>query len=81
MFPITDYAIFQRRQAELLKQADMERLIHQAESDRPGTLRLRHVFASWLGLHLIKWGQKLKQVSASHNRQHTTSISTRSSSL
>jgi hypothetical protein len=81
MFQINNYAEFQRRQAQLIKKAEIERQLRQAESDKSGTVSLSRMVASWLGLHLIQWGQKLKQMSASHNRQHTTSISTRSSSL
>ena len=81
MFQIHDYAEFQRRQAQLIKKAEIERLLHQAEGDKPGAVSFARMVAFWLGLHLIQWGQTLKHLSASHNRQPTTSISTRSSSL
>ena len=74
MFPIHNYAEFQRRQAQLIKEAEIERLLRQAGCDRPEALRLRHIVVLWLGLHLIQWGQKLKHMSASHNCQHTASI-------
>ena len=81
MFQINDYAEFQSRQAQLIKKAELERQLRKAESDKPGIVSLSRIVASWLGLHLIQRGQKLKRMSASHDRQHTTSISTRSSSL
>ena len=81
MFPINDYAEFQRRQAQFIKKAEIERLLRQAEGDKSGTMSVPRMVAFWLGLHLIKWGQRLKYMSAFHNGKHTTSISTRSSSL
>ena len=81
MFQTNDYAGFQSRQAQLIKKAQLERQLRQAESNKRGTVSLSRMVAYWLGLHLIRWGQKLKRMSAPHDRQHTTSISTRSSSL
>jgi hypothetical protein len=81
MFPITDYAVFQRRQAELLKQAEIERLLRQAESDRPEALPIPRRGASWPGIHLVKWGRKLEQFGTPDNRQCATSVYARSSSL
>jgi len=34
MFPINDYAVFKRRQAELLKKAEIERLLRRAKGNR-----------------------------------------------
>lgn len=81
MYPMNDYAAFQRRQAELMKQAEIERLVRKTESDRSGALKLSRRGASWLGMHLIKRGQKLEHFGTSDNRQCTASISARSSSL
>lgn len=68
MFPINDYAEFQKRQAELLKQAEIERLLRKAESARPGKLRLPRQGAFWLGIHLVRWGEKLEQFGSSEKR-------------
>ncbi len=81
MYPMNDYAALQRRQADLMKKADIERLLREARDDRPGTLRLSRRGASWLGIHLVRWGQKLEHFGSSDNRQCTASISARSSSF
>ena len=59
MFPVSDYAVFERRQAELLKKAEIEQLLRQAKSDGSGTLPRRGAF--WLGVHLVKWGEQLER--------------------
>ena len=59
MLPINDYAVFERRQAELLKKAEIEQLLRQARGDGSGMLPRRG--ASWLGTHLIQWGQNLER--------------------
>lgn len=68
MFPINDYGEFQRRQAELLKQAEIGRLLREAENDGPGKLRLPRQGAFWLGMHLVRWGEKLEQFGSSEKR-------------
>jgi hypothetical protein len=79
MFPLNDYTVFQRRQAELLKRAEIEQLFQQAESDGSETLPRRG--ASWLGILLVKWGQKLERFGTSNHRQSAASTSERSLSL
>jgi hypothetical protein len=81
MFPLNDYAVFERRQAELLKKAEIEQLLRQAKSDRvrvPGLPR-RGVF--WLGVRLVQWGQHLEHFGDPDRCQPAPSISARSSSL
>lgn len=78
MFPINDYAVFERRQAELLKKAEIEQLLRQAESDRPETLRLSHRGAFWLGIHMVRWGKKLERFGTTETRQHAAPVLQRS---
>lgn len=59
MFPNNDYTIFQRRQAELFKQAEIEHLLRQAKNDGSPTLPRRGAF--WLGVRLVKWGEQLER--------------------
>lgn len=59
MFLNSDYAVFERRQAELLKKAEIEQLVRQARRD--GSERLPRRGAFWLGVHLVKWGQQLER--------------------
>ena len=80
MFSINDYAVFQRRQAELLKKAEIEQLLRQAKSGKPETLGLPRRGASWLGVHLVKWGQQLER-SGTSKHHRAASSSARSSSL
>ncbi|HLX58064.1 MAG TPA: hypothetical protein VKR83_13670 [Ktedonobacteraceae bacterium] len=77
MLPINDYAMFQRRQEELLKQAEIELLVRTAEDARPGAAKFPRKCASWLGIHLVRWGQKLEQFGTSEKRQHPASASAR----
>ena len=75
MFPIYDYSVFQRRQAELLKKAEIEQLLRQAEDKGSGTLPRRG--ASWLGVHLVKWGQQLERFGTPDHHKRAASISGR----
>ena len=81
MYPTNHYAEFQARQAELMKQADIERLLQEVKNDRPGTLRLSRRGASWLGIHLVRWGEKLERLGASQSCQSPVQATPRSSSL
>ncbi len=81
MFPIYDYASFMRRQEELLKEAEIQRLVRKAEGKNSGAFRLSRRGASWLGIHMVRWGQKLEQFGTAGNRQCAASISACSSSL
>ncbi len=81
MYPTNHYAAFQARQAELMKKADIERLLREAKDDRPGTLRLSRRGATWLGIHLVRWGQKLERLGASESCQSLVQATPRSSSL
>ncbi len=78
MFPIHihDYDSFQRRQAELLKEAEIQRLVRKAEGERAGALKLSRRGASWLGVHMVRWGQNLERFGTAGNHQCAASIST-----
>lgn len=79
MFPNSDYSVFERRQAELLKRAEIEQLLRQAKSD--GSERLPRKGAFWLGVHLVKWGQQLERFGTPDRCQRATAISARTSTL
>jgi hypothetical protein len=81
MYPTNHYAAFQARQAELMKKADIERLLREARDDRSGTLRLSRRGASWLGIRLVRWGEKLERLGASQSCQSPVQATPRSSSL
>ena len=76
MFPVNDYAVFEKRQAELLKKAEIEQLLRQAKDDGAGALPRRGAF--WLGVHLVKWGQQLERFGTPDRCQRAASISPRS---
>ena len=76
MFPISDYTVFERRQAELLKKAEIEQLLRQAKSDGSGRLPRRG--AAWLGVHLVKWGQNLERFGTPDDCESGASISAHS---
>ena len=76
MFPVNDYAVFERRQAELLKKAEIEQLLRQAKSDGSETLPRRG--ALWLGVHLVRWGEQLERFGTHNHRQSAASIPARS---
>ena len=75
MIPNSDYIVFERRQAELLKKAEIEQMLRQAKSDGSGTLSRRG--ASWLGVHLVKWGRQLERFGTPDHRRSASSISAR----
>jgi hypothetical protein len=76
MFPNNDYSAFERRQAELIKQAEIEHLLRQAKNDGSTTLPRRGAF--WLGARLVKLGEQLERFGAPNQGQHTASIPARS---
>lgn len=76
MFPVSDYAVFERRQAELLKKAEIEQLLRQAKSDGSGSLPRRSAF--WLGVHLVRWGQQLERFATPEHCQDAAPVSVRS---
>lgn len=66
MFPVDTYAMIQRRQEELLKQAERERL---ARAARPAGVSFHRKSASWLAMHLMRWGQRLDSSGKCENAQ------------
>ena len=81
MFPFNDYSVFDRRQAELRKEAEIERLLRQARSERTRRLGLPRRGAFWLGVRLVQWGQNLERFGSPDRYRQATSISVRSPSL
>ena len=75
MFPIDDYTVFQRRQAELVKKAEIGQLLLQVK--REGSQPLPRRGASWLGVHLVKWGEQLERFGNPECRRNAASISVR----
>ena len=81
MFPINDFSVLERRQAELRKEAEIERLVRQARSEGTRTLGLPRRGAFWLGVRLVQWGQNLERFGSPDRCQRVSSISVRSSSM
>jgi hypothetical protein len=58
MHPIDSYKMGQMRQEELLREAELERLVRAAMHHR--SQRFHRRWANWLGVHLVRWGQRLE---------------------
>ena len=54
-----NYRMFRRREAELLQQAEHERLMQEAKLQQRNQ-RFYRRYANWLGTYLVQWGRKLK---------------------
>ncbi len=70
MFPFDEYSIIRRRQEDLLRQAECERLLRTLQRSE----QLHRTLALWLGTHLVKWGQKLEQLGTLKNLHHSSSL-------
>ncbi len=55
-----NYVMGRRREADLLLEAEHERLARAAELQQRGKSKRR--FAGWLGDHFIRWGRKLERI-------------------
>ena len=59
MFPI-EYVMICRRQEDMLRQAEHERLLRTVEVPRQWNWRLAQKPFNWLGTRMVNWGQKLE---------------------
>jgi hypothetical protein len=77
MHPTDHYNTIRRGHEELLRRAEYERMARKAMVEQ-GTNRNIQRIASWLGMHLVSWGEKLERVGRFSEVQHSHSTSTRS---
>ena len=61
MYPFDTYVMARMRQDELLRQAERARLLQTVRSQPRSNWRLHQQYTTWLGTHMVKWGQKLEQ--------------------
>jgi putative methionine-R-sulfoxide reductase with GAF domain len=73
MYPINNYETIRRGHEELLKRAEYERMARKAIIEQRMNRKI-HKAANWLGIYLVRWGEKLEQFGTfSKVRQsHTT---------
>jgi len=74
MHPIDDYAMLQRRHEELRRQAEYERMARAADFKKRTNQQLPWNFANWLGVHMVKWGQKLEQFGTPKELQPSSTL-------
>jgi hypothetical protein len=61
MHPIDQYTTIKRRQEELQRRAEYEKMVRAARLKRRTHQCVHREVANWLGMHLVRWGQKLEQ--------------------
>ena len=61
MHPIDQYTTIKRGQEELRRRAEYERMVRAARLKRRTHQPVHREVANWLGVHLVRWGQKLEQ--------------------
>ena len=71
MHPIDHYDTLRRGREELLRQAEQERLARAALLKRKMNWTFHRKVASWLGIHLVRWGKKLEKFRIFAERQPT----------
>ncbi len=54
------YTLAQARQEELLREAEHERLLRAARLQQSRQRHFHRRWANWLGVHMVRWGQKLE---------------------
>ncbi len=69
-----NYSMFREQQAELLRQAEYERLVRAAKLQQRNR-RFYRRFANWLGTQLVQWGRKLERVGGLREKRPVPSAS------
>ena len=77
MFPYNNYMLGFERQEALLREAEHERLVRGASSQRPDNRAFHRKSANWLGAQMVKWGQRLEQFGALDEPCSSASVSPR----
>lgn len=77
MFPYNDYMLGRERQKALLQEAEHERLVRAARRQQSNNRGFHRKSASWLGAHMVKWGQRLERVGAVDEPCSSVSVSPR----
>jgi hypothetical protein len=65
MHPIFEYETIRRDYEELLRQAEQERMLREVTARDWVSRRYLQRFASWLGTHVVRRGQMLKNLGKS----------------
>ena len=61
MHPIDYYETIKRGREELLQRAEYARMVRAARLKRGTNQKFHREVANWLGVHMVRWGQKLEQ--------------------
>jgi hypothetical protein len=78
MYPNIHEDTLRRGREELLRRAKYERLVGQEMLKQGMNQKFRRQAVNWLGMHLVSWGEKLKQFGTFAERQPTpTRVSVR----
>jgi hypothetical protein len=80
MHPIDHYETIRRGHKELLKRAEYERMARKALREQK-TSRIIHKAANWLGMRLVRWGEKLEHFGTFTEAQHSQSTPKRAQSM
>jgi hypothetical protein len=60
MHPLNSYTMAQARVEELLREAEHMRLVQEAMLQQNDHRRFYRRWANWLGIHMVRWGEKLE---------------------
>lgn len=77
MHPIDHYATLRRGHEELLRRAEYERMARKATSGKRTNWKFHRKVANWLGIHLVRWGEKLEKFRTFAKRQPAPTTTTR----
>lgn len=76
MHPIDHYETLRRGREELLRRAEYERMARKAMVEQRMNRNI-HPVANWLGIRLVRLGEKLEQFGTFAKQQPTQTTSTR----
>ena len=71
MHPIDHYPTLRRGHEELLRRAEYERMARKARIRKSMNWKFHRKIAGWLGIHLVRWGEKLEKFRTFAGRQPT----------
>ena len=80
MHPIYDYETIRRGHEELLRRAEYERMARKAIIEQRMKSKIQKA-ASWLGMHLVSWGEKLEQFGTFSKVRHSHTTPNRAKSM
>ena len=80
MHPMNNYETIRRGHEELLKRAEHERMARRAIIEQRMNRNI-HRATNWLGIHLVSWGEKLKQFGTFTKERHSHTTPGRAKSM